>query len=231
MGRHQLKQLEERGLKVHLRPCKRSLYASGGRHPLPLVEQFIVSTTANEITTDTTFVVIERRGEIVLGRKASEDFNLLKLSANACDSVYSTHEDVKTEILKKVPGVFTCTGIGTLKDYKAKIHIDPAVTPVAQKPRRVPFALRDKVRAHVDDLLQKDIIERVDGPSPWVSPVVIPPKPGSNSIRLCVDSRQANTAILRNATQSRLWMKSSSTSTALRCLPRLTSSGVSIRSY
>ena len=56
--------------------------------------------------------------------------------------------------------------------------------------------LRYKVRAHIDDL-QKDIIERVDGPSPWVSPVVIAPKPGSDNIRLCVDMRQANTAILR----------------------------------
>ena len=65
--------------------------------------------------------------------------------------------------------------------------------PVAQKPRRVPFALRDKVRAHVDDLLEKDIIEHVDGPSSWVSPVVIAPKPGSDNIRLCVDTRQANT--------------------------------------
>ena len=37
----------------------------------------------------------------------------------------------------------------------------------------------------------------MDGPSPWVSPVVIAPKPGSNNIRLCVDMRQANTAILR----------------------------------
>ena len=104
-----------------------------------------------------------------------------------CDNVYSTHEDVKTEVLQKFPEVFT--GISTVKDYKAKIHVDPAVTPVAQKPQRVPFALRDKVRAHIDDLLQKDIIERVDGPSPWVSPVVIAPKPGSDNIRLCVDMR------------------------------------------
>ena len=41
-----------------------------------------------------------------------------------------------------------------------------------------------------------DIIEEVDGPTPWVNPVVIIPKADSD-IRLCVDMRRANEAILR----------------------------------
>ena len=34
---------------------------------------------------------------------------------------------------------------------------------VAQKPRRVPFALREKVTAKIDELVEKDIVERVEG--------------------------------------------------------------------
>ena len=41
-----------------------------------------------------------------------------------------------------------------------------------------------------------DIIEPVEHSTPWVSPVVIIPKP-NNDIRLCIDMRRANEAIQR----------------------------------
>ena len=41
-----------------------------------------------------------------------------------------------------------------------------------------------------------DIIEEVNGPTPWVGPVVIIPKP-SGDIRLCIDMRKANKTIER----------------------------------
>ena len=87
-------------------------------------------------------------------------------------------------------------GVGKLKGYKLKLHVDPDVTPVAQKPRRVPFALREKVTSKVEDLIAKDIVEQVNGPTSWVSLVVIAPK-ASGDIRLCVDMRKANAAIIR----------------------------------
>ena len=74
--------------------------------------------------------------------------------------------------------------------------MDPEVTPEAQKPRRVPFASREKVTVKVEDLIAKDIVERVDGPTSWVSPVVVAPK-AAGDIRLCVDMRKANQAIIR----------------------------------
>ena len=77
-------------------------------------------------------MVIQGEGEILLGRKSSEAFRILTLPT-AENIVYSTHEDVKAAVRRKFPEVFT--GIGTVRDYEAKIHVDPAVTPVAQKPR------------------------------------------------------------------------------------------------
>ena len=76
------------------------------------------------------------------------------------------------------------------------LHVDPKVKPVAQPLRRTLFNLQEKVEKKIQELLDYDIIEEVDGPTPWVNPVVIIPK-ADGDIRLCVDMRRANEAILR----------------------------------
>ena len=43
---------------------------------------------------------------------------------------------------------------------------------------------------------QKGIIERVYGPTPWVSPLVITPKK-NREVRVCMDKRMENQAIIR----------------------------------
>lgn len=59
----------------------------------------------------------------------------------------------------------------------------------------MPFSLKDKVTARVNELLEQDIIERVQGLTAWVSPIVVAPK-ASRDVRLCVDMRTANEAII-----------------------------------
>ena len=75
------------------------------------------------------------------------------------------------------------------------LQVDPNVKPVAQPLRRTPFNLQAKVENKIRELLDCDIIEEVDGPTPWVNPVVIIPKADGN-IRLCIDMRRANEALL-----------------------------------
>ena len=80
-----------------------------------------------------------------------------------------------------------------MKGVKVDLHVDPAITPVAQAHRRIPFSVRPKLEAELEKLEADDIIERV-------APVVITPKRSSNEIRLKVDMREANKAIPRTHT-------------------------------
>ena len=100
------------------------------------------------------------------------------------------------------PDVFE--GVGKLKNKQISLDIDPTVKPVTQPYRRIPFNLREKVQDKTTELLDLGIIEPVEGPAPSVNPVVIVPKnngeiiPKNNGeIRLCIDMRQANQAIMR----------------------------------
>lgn len=49
----------------------------------------------------------------------------------------------------------------------------------------------------LDELVQQDIIEKIEAPSPWVSPVVVVVVPKRNDFRLCVNMRKANQAVMR----------------------------------
>ena len=75
--------------------------------------------------------------------------------------------------------------------------MNPDVPPVVQPVRRTQFSLRDKVKEKIEELAVMDIIEPVEGPTLWVSPVVVVPKQ-NDEIRLCVDMRRANEAIIRD---------------------------------
>ena len=132
-----------------------------------------------------------------LGQEISKAMGLLWISTSVSSEFVECNvvsENLAPVLQAKYPTVFV--GVGKLKDYKLKLHINSEATPVAQKPRHVPFALREKVTAKIEDLIAKDIVELVNGLMSWVSPVVIGPK-ASRHIRLCVDTRKANEAIIR----------------------------------
>ena len=88
-------------------------------------------------------------------------------------------------------------GVGKLNNRQIELIVDKSVKHVAQRQRKIPFHLRAKVDSELNRLQQEDIIEKVpDNEADWISPVVIVPKQ-DEQIRLCVDTRAANTAIKR----------------------------------
>lgn len=195
MSIDEYEELKTHGLDASLFKCDRRLFAYGGKQ-LSVRGQFSAELLANGRKIQSTFVVTDK-GRCLLGHSASKELGILRIDTAAsietvCSNTMDT--DIKSELQAKYPRVFS--GIGKLTDYKLKLHVDENVTPVAQKPRRIPFALRDKVTAKVQELIDKDIVEKVEGPTSWVSPIVVAPK-ASGDIRLCVDMRRANEAIIR----------------------------------
>ena len=71
-----------------------------------------------------------------------------------------------------------------------KHHIPTAdKPPIRQRPRRIPFALREEAERTVTEMHQQGVIE--PSASPWTSPVVLARKK-DGSLRFCVDYRQLN---------------------------------------
>ena len=102
--------------------------------------------------------------------------------------------DRKACLKAKFPKVFQ--GLGKLRGYQLKLHINESVRPVAQPLRIIPFSRREKVTEKLEELLKLDVIEKVEGPTSWVNPLVVVEKP-SGDIRICLDMRQANQAIVQ----------------------------------
>jgi hypothetical protein len=143
------------------------------------------------------FFVIEEKGPAIISKQLSIDLDVLKFNIPESAKVYKISDAL--ELKEKYPECFE--GVGKLKDFQLVIPINPDVKPVVQPARRIPYNLRDKLKHKLDELVKMDIIERVDGPSKWISPVVVVPKANSQDIRLCVDMREANKAVVRERYQ------------------------------
>ncbi|UYV66880.1 hypothetical protein LAZ67_4003210 [Cordylochernes scorpioides] len=83
------------------------------------------------------------------------------------------------------------------KDIEYKIFVDTSVPPVQQKLRRLPPALLDEVHKEIQRLVKMDINEPIVT-SKWISPIVVSKKK-YGSIRLCVDLREPNKALILDA--------------------------------
>ena len=134
-----------------------------------------------------TFHVLKGNHGSLLSYTTARDLGILDIQINQVKDVI-THDGLCTQN----PSLFT--GIGQLKGVQVKLHIGPAIPPVAQKARRILFHLRKKVEKEQTNLQQQNVIERVEGPTPWVSPLAVIPKKNGD-VRIYVNMQMANKAI------------------------------------
>ena len=63
-------------------------------------------------------------------------------------------------------------GLGKLKDFQLKLYVDENVKPVAQPATKIPFKMSEEVESKIKELDDLDVIQKVEGPTPWVSALV-----------------------------------------------------------
>ena len=124
----------------------------------------------------------------ILGLKASQDLHVIKVIMNiGCQSILSQYSKV-------------FEGLGCLS-ISYHIKVDPEVTPVICPPRNQPVAIRDRLKHELDDMESLGVIKKVEEPTDWVNTLVVVEKPKSKKLRICLDPRPLNKAILRELFQ------------------------------
>ena len=99
----------------------------------------------------------------------------------------------RDDVLSEYKDVFE--GIGKFPG-ECSIHIDPAVPPVVHPPRKVPFALHDKLSEELSRMESGGIICKVTEPTQWVNSLVVVEN-SSGKLRVCLDPRDLNKAVQR----------------------------------
>lgn len=165
----------------------------GTREPLPVQGTRSVTLQCKDCTTTRNVYIVNDWSDALLSFSAAIALSLVHI-------LYTVQEapaaSTVADYVIKYPQLFQ--GVGLVRNMTAHLHTDASVTPVAQPCRRIPFPLRKQVEAELGRPLQEDIIEPADGPTPWVSPLVVVPKPHNlQEIRMCMDIRCANQVIAR----------------------------------
>ncbi|XP_055645630.1 uncharacterized protein LOC129782523 [Toxorhynchites rutilus septentrionalis] len=160
------------------RQLDRILKAYASSEPLKVKGMFNAEIEAGDNTTKAKFYVVEGGKQCLLGEETARELQVLKIGFNVGAIDQSPKE------FPKVKGVLL------------EIPIDPTIQLVQQPYRRAPITLEGLIAEKLQFLLEQGIIERVTQPSAWVSPLV-PVLKDSGEVRLCVDMRRANRAVLR----------------------------------
>ena len=154
--------------KITLQPSTKQLFAYGSKSQLHVIGSFEATITCRNNCTVSTLHVLEGSRGSLLSYSTAVGLGILDIQLHHISST-----PMCEQLFRQYPSLFE--GIGKLKGIKA-LHIDTKVTPVAQKARQIPFHLRKKVEYELKILEEQHIIERVDGPTPWISPLVLIPK-------------------------------------------------------
>ena len=98
-------------------------------------------------------------------------------------------------ILSKYHQVFE--GLGRVKGVEVEIHMKKGTIPVVHPLSRVPVHLREALNKELDIQESLGIIEPVEGPTPWVSRIVVVPKSTPGEVRVTQDWRDVNAHVER----------------------------------
>ena len=143
------------------------------------------------------FVVIKEACTPLLGSKTVQQMKLVEVHYENIASVQKETEArglTMDQISAQFHDVFN--GEGRL-EKKLHLEIDGTVEPVRQPVRRIPVAMKPKLKEELTRLQRIGVIKPVDTPTDWVSSLVVIKKP-NGKLRVCIDPKPLNKALKRS---------------------------------
>uniref|UniRef100_H3A6Z3 Gypsy retrotransposon integrase-like protein 1 n=1 Tax=Latimeria chalumnae TaxID=7897 RepID=H3A6Z3_LATCH len=151
---------------------------------LPVLGKFHTTIESTTKVRNETFYAVEGVGGSLLSWKTSQGLDLIKVVQQVTQD--NPVEPFVETLLHDYDDLFH--RLGKLKHFQTK-----TVQPVAQPHHRIPFHIRKELEKQLECDKNLEVIEKTEGPAPWVSPVVVIPKPKSpGKVHVCVDVHQAN---------------------------------------
>ena len=145
------------------------------------------------------FIIVKENLTPLLGAAVIQQMGLIEVHEEnfekiAAAKMANTKSQTAQEIIEEYRDVFE-GDLGTLEGLQ-HLDVDPSVPPTIAPSRRVPFAIKPKLKTELDRLTGIGVLVPVDEPTDWVSNLVIATKE-SGDLRLCLDPQQLNKALKR----------------------------------
>ena len=162
------------------------------------VTRIIIRNPKNQISVG--FVVVAENLRPLIGAQATHHMTLINVNKENFMQVTPSRPkeaevcrlSTSDRLIQRFSDVFN----RPLETFSGKVslEVEPNAEPVIIPPRRIPTALKEKLKKELNKLVDEKIISTVDQPTRWVNCLVVTTK-RSGSLRICVDSRHLNRAV------------------------------------
>ncbi|XP_054926529.1 uncharacterized protein [Dermacentor andersoni] len=155
--------------------------------PLPVVGEITMRVQSGSTVVTSTLIVVACNGPLLCGRNTIEAFRKAGVSfwdTRTTSSVNVVRDNKMTPLLDEFLDLFD-NKLGCCKGPPVQLHLKEGARPRFCKARTVPYAMRSKVSAEVDRLVQDGVLLSISI-SDWATPGV-PGAKKNGDIRLCSD--------------------------------------------
>ena len=143
---------------------------------------------------NSSFYVVDVPSPAILGLATCQALHVVTLHCELSNSTPQSQPiNSISELIRQYPQQFD--QIGELPTTHTLV-VDPNVPSRIDPPRRTPIALKDKIKAELDKMVEQQVIRRIEEPTEWISWLTCVTKK-DGSIRVCLDPQHLNRALIR----------------------------------
>ncbi|UYV76911.1 K02A2.6-like, partial [Cordylochernes scorpioides] len=182
--------------KPIIKPTSLKAYAYG-HSELPIVGKCEVLCQYGEKKSLCEFIIADVDAQTLITGDTCEKLEILK-RINQINSHEMILHDQTKKILEQFHEVFQ--GVGVINS-ECKMYTKPEYPPVRALPRRIPASLGNEVQSELEKMVKQGIITKIYHETEWSHPMVVVKKK-SGQIRICLDPRKLNQALVRRHFQT-----------------------------